>query len=266
MIDEDAVWSGSQHLSLGGQYAVVTGGSKGIGLGIANALLRAGASVVIVGRNSEDLDKAVCDLQASSPTTAQTVHGVRGDVSRPGDIARLFSDLRGLVPHLNIFVANAGTGSYIPFLDIEPQEWDDLVAINLSGTFHCCQAAAKMMLDRPADNRAILIVSSIRADGARPGLAVYASTKAAINQLAKIAAYELAPHNIRVNILSPGMTVTPLVLTNTPGVFDKARDLVPMQRPGTPEDMAGAALYLCSPSAQFVTGANLVVDGGESLW
>jgi 3-oxoacyl-[acyl-carrier protein] reductase len=266
MIDEDAISGGSQNLSLAGQYAVVTGGSKGIGLGIATALVQAGASVVIVGRNSEDLDKALSDLRASSPTTTQVVRCLRADVSRPADIVRLFSEIGDLVPHLNIFVANAGTGSYIPFLDIERHEWDDLVATNLSGTFHCCQAAAKMMLDRPTDNRAILIVSSIRADGARPGLAVYASTKAAINQLAKIAAYELAPHGIRVNILSPGMTVTPLVLTNTPEVFDKARVLVPMQRPGTPEDMAGAAVYLCSPAAQFVTGANLVVDGGESLW
>ena len=128
------------------------------------------------------------------------------------------------------------------------------------------QQAARMMLDHEHVNRVILVVSSIRSEGARPGVSAYAASKAGVNQLARVAAYELAPHGVRVNVLSPGMTVTPLVLINTPEVHEKAKALVPMGRPGLPEDMAAAAAYFCSSAAGFVTGANLVVDGGEGLW
>jgi glucose 1-dehydrogenase len=249
--------------ALEGQTAVVTGGSKGIGLAIAHALAGAGADVVLVARTRADLDAAVAELGAAA---TGAVSGVAADVSSAAGVERLFGELRESTPHLNIFVANAGTGSYIPFLEISPAQWDEIVGLNLTGTFHCVQQAARMMIDHGHANRVILVVSSIRSDGARPGVSAYAATKAGINQLARVAAYELAPHGVRVNVLSPGMTVTPLVLINTPEVHQKAKTLVPMGRPGLPEDMAAAAAYLCSAAAGFVTGANLVVDGGEGLW
>ena len=108
-------------------------------------------------------------------------------------------------------------------------------------------------------------MSSIRAVGVRPGRLAYAVTKAGLNQFVRAAAYELAPLGIRVNALSPGITATPLALEGNPEVFEEMVATVPLGRAGEPEDMAAAALYLCSPAARFVTGANLVVDGGESL-
>ena len=103
----------------------------------------------------------------------------------------------------------------MPFLDLSVDAWDTNVALNLTGTFLCLQHAARMMVEQPADtNRSMVVVSSIRALGIRPGLAAYASTKAAVNQLVRMTAYELAPHGIRVNALSPGITVTPLVAEN----------------------------------------------------
>ena len=123
--------------------------------------------------------------------------------------------------------------------------------------------------DGPADggaNRAILVVSSIRSLGVRPGRLAYSATKAALNQLVRVAAHELASHQIRVNALLPGITATPLALEGNPEVFAEASASVPLGRAGTPQDMAAAAVYLCSPAARFVTGVNLVVDGGESLW
>ena len=120
------------------------------------------------------------------------------------------------------------------------------------------------MVERPVDNQAILAVSSIRALGARPGRLIYAATKAGLNQAIRVAAVELAPHGIRVCGLSPGITETPLTAAH-PDAFDEAVGNVPLGRAALPDDLAEAAYFLCSPQARFITGANLVVDGGESL-
>ncbi len=249
-----------------GQWAAITGASKGIGLGIATQFVDAGASVVIVARGVETLKSACEDLRARA-SAAQSVVPLAADASDPTAIAALFDGIRSEAPQLNIFVANAGSGRIVPFLDLTIEEWDQTLALNLTGTFLCCQHAARMMNETAPDaNKAILVVSSIRAVGVRPGRLAYAVTKAGVNQLVRAAAYELAPLGIRVNALSPGITATPLALEGNPEVFEEMTAMVPLGRAGTPEDMAGAALYLCSPAARFVTGAEVVVDGGESLW
>ena len=252
--------------ALHGQWAVVTGASKGIGLGIAGALVDAGASVVLVARGEEALEAAGETLRERAAGGQAVVTKV-ADTSRRGSIAALFAQLGDELPQLNVLVANAGSGAVVPFLDCTAEEWERTIALNLTGTFLCCQAAARLMVAAPGEaNRSIVVVSSIRADGARPGLAPYATTKAGLNQLVRIAAYELAPFGIRVNALSPGITATPLSLEGNAELFEERAKTVPMGRAGTPDDMAAAALYLCSPAAGFVTGTNLVVDGGESLW
>jgi glucose 1-dehydrogenase len=251
---------------LEGQWAVITGASKGIGRGIAESFVDAGASVVLVARGTEALEAAADEL-AGRGTGGQRVMALTADTSDPASIEDLFARIEAEIPSLNICVANAGTGRLIPFLELSLEEWNEIVALNLTGTFLCCQRAARLMVDGPPGaNRAIVVVSSIRALGARPGLTPYASTKAAVNQLVRIAAYELAPLGVRVNSLSPGITATPLALDNNPDVFAERIKDVPTGRAGTPQDMAAGALYLCSPSAAFVTGTNLVIDGGESLW
>jgi glucose 1-dehydrogenase len=252
--------------ALAGQWAVVTGASKGIGLGIAGALTEEGANVVLVARGREALESAAAALRARASADQAIVAKV-ADTSQRDSIAALFEALRVELPVLNVLVANAGSGTLMPFLDYTAAEWDRELALNLTGTFLCCQQAARRMIEAPVgSNRAIVVVSSIRADGVRPGLTGYAVTKAGVNQLVRAAAYELAPHGIRVNALSPGITATPLAQEDNPELFEERSKTVPMGRAGTPADMAAAALYLCSPSASFVTGANLVVDGGESLW
>jgi 3-oxoacyl-[acyl-carrier protein] reductase len=251
---------------LAGQWALITGASKGIGQGIANEVVGAGANAVLVARGKEALDAAGAELNERGGTD-QSVLTMAADTADPDAIADLFRTVRAEVPGLNILVANAGSGAVVPFLDLTLEEWNRTLALNLTGTFLCCQEAARMMADGPAEaNKAIVVVSSIRALGIRPGLAAYAATKAAVNQLVRMAAYELAPLGIRVNALSPGITATPLAVDNNPEIFEERINGVPLGRAGSPEDMAAAALYLCSPTAAFVTGTNLVVDGGESLW
>jgi 3-oxoacyl-[acyl-carrier protein] reductase len=252
-------------MTLAGQWTLITGASKGIGFGIAEQLVGAGANVVLVARNVDALEEAEAQLRAGAESGQELV--VRPcDTSDPAAILALFAWVRSELPGLNVLVANAGSGSVVPFLEITPADWDATMALNLTGTFHCMQEAARIMVAmEPGTNRSITAVSSIRGLGIRPGLAHYASSKAALNQLVRMAAYELGPHGIRVNALSPGVTVTPLAEQNLAVVEERLRD-IPMGRPGSIADMGSAALFLAGSGSEFVTGTNMIVDGGESLY
>ena len=254
--------------TLAGQWALITGGSKGIGYGIAETLLGAGASLVLAARSIDDLEAAKRSLDAVAGPD-QHVLVRRTDTAQRTSIADLFAWVRAELPGLNVLVANAGTGSLIPFLELSLDAWDETVALNLTGTFLCMQEAARIMASMPEDtNRSIVVVSSIRGSGVRPGTGVYAATKAAVNHLARVAAHELAVLGIRVNTLSPGITVTPLVAENlkaNPDILAQRTADVPMARPGQPEDMGTAALFLAQPASRFITGVDLAVDGGEHL-
>ena len=254
--------------SLAGQWALVTGASKGIGYSVAEQLVGDGANVVLVARNADDLAAARRTLQQVAGPDQQVLDQT-ADTSDQESVAALFAWVREHLPGLNILVANAGTGGLIPFLDVSIEEWDATMALNLTGTFLCLQEAARIMVTMPDDaNRSMVVVSSIRGLGIRPGTSAYAASKAAVNQLAKVVAYELAPHGVRVNIVSPGITVTPLVeqsMKTNPGILAERTADVPMGRPGLPADMGNAVRFLCQPSSSFITGMNLVVDGGEDL-
>ncbi len=250
-------------MNLAGQWAVVTGGSMGIGRAIVERFVGAGANVVAVARGQEALDEAVAAAQAMA-SPGQQVLGISADIaSRPG-VDALFDQLRDRLPSLNIFVGNAGTGHVTPFLELSDDEFDSVLALNFTGTLRCCQLAGRMMVADPQPNSAIVVVSSIRALGARAGRLIYAATKAGVNQAVRVAAVELAPHGIRVNALSPGITETPLTAKN-PEAYAEAVANVPLGRAAQPNDLAEAAYFLCSPTASFITGVNLIVDGGESL-
>ena len=249
--------------ALHGQWAAVTGGSKGIGRAIAERLLQSGANVVVIARNRADIDVAVTELSAIA-SAGQLVIGLTADIADRASVSALFDELRERIPRLDHFIANAGTGRVTPFFELTPEETDEVVALNFTGTILCMQLAAKMMLEHAIDNSCIVVVSSIRGLGAVPGRLIYSATKAGVNQAVRVAAAELAPIGIRVNILSPGITETPLTALN-PAVFAEMAATVPMGRAGQPRDLAEAANFLCSPAAQFITGLNMIVDGGESL-
>lgn len=255
--------SGLTDRPLAGQWVVVTGGSKGIGQAIGRRLAAGGANVVLVARGQAALDEATAALR-SGFTTAQEVIGIAADMADRGSIDALFRTLEERLPYLNIFVANAGTGHVTPFLELTTEEFDGVVGLNFVGAIHGMQRAAQLMVERPIENQSILAVSSIRALGARPGRLIYAATKAGLNQAVRVAATELAAHGIRVCGVSPGITETPLTAAH-PDAFNEAVQHVPLGRAGQPDDLAEAVYFLCSPQAGFITGANLVVDGGESL-
>ena len=245
------------------KWAVVTGGSKGIGQAIGERLVRGGANVVLVARGTKDLDSAVAQ-SAAQATDGQRVLGLVADVSDRASIDVLFRELRERIPQLDIFIANAGTGRVTPFLELSVAEFDEVLALNFTGTIHCMQQSARMMTESEHDDASIVVVSSIRALGAVPGRLIYSATKAGVNQAVRVAAAELAPLGVRVNGLSPGITETPMTSAN-PTAFHEALQNVPLGRAGLPTDLAEAAFFLASPLARFVTGINLIVDGGESL-
>lgn len=248
---------------LDGAWAIVTGASKGIGFGIARELVVAGASVALVARNTDDLASAAAELEPLVGAD-QRILTRATDVASPEDIAALFEWASDAMPHLDVFVANAGTGRATPLLELDLDEWRRIVDLNLTGTMLCCQGAARLMIRHDGPDRSILVVSSIRARQATPGRVAYSTTKAAVNQMVRVAAAELAPHGIRVNGLSPGITDTPLA-QQFADLFEHAAAKVPLGRAGAIGDMAGAARFLCGPRGRFVTGTDLVIDGGESL-
>lgn len=257
---------GDTALTLEGRWTAVTGGSKGIGQGIARRFVDAGAHVAVVARGQDAIDETVAALTTRADSS-QNVQGFVADASDRDSIDGLFAELARWAPQLDVFVANAGTGQVTPFLELTRDEVNDVLALNFVGTLHSMQRAAQVMVrangvDRR--DRSILAVSSIRALGARPGRLIYSATKAAVNQAVKVAAAELAPEGIRVNALSPGITDTPLTSRNPEALAEGVAN-VAMGRAGQPIDLAEAALFLSSPAAGFITGVNMIVDGGESL-
>ncbi|WP_040796409.1 SDR family NAD(P)-dependent oxidoreductase [Nocardia higoensis] len=252
---------------LAGQTALITGASEGIGLGIAEAMVGAGADVLISARRREKLELAQKQLRDLA-VAGQRVEIAEVDVRDPASVEALYATVDAEFGELNILVANAGAGSMVRFLDMTEEIWHNTLDLNLNGTFRTVHGAATRMAARkdPGSNAAIVVLSSIRALGTRPGTIHYATTKAGLNQFVRVAAYELAEHGVRINALSPGITATPMALERNPETFARMAATVPMGRAGSVADMGAAAVYLTSPASGFVTGVNHIVDGGESLY
>jgi glucose 1-dehydrogenase len=241
---------------------VVTGGSSGIGLGIALAFARSGADLLLVGR---DLAKLA---EAEAAVAAQLAEGAAcrtysADLSDPVQIDLLFEAVPRLLPGFNVLVANAGIGRIRPFLEVELDDLREAIDLNVVGTFLACRNAARLMERRLPMNPSIVVVSSIRATGPRIGRSVYSATKAALNQMVRTAALELAASGIRINAVSPGITETPLAAAN--GTLNDVALEIPLGRAAAVEEVAAAVLFLAGESSGFTTGTILTVDGGESL-
>jgi NAD(P)-dependent dehydrogenase (short-subunit alcohol dehydrogenase family) len=247
----------------GEDWAVITGGSRGIGYAIASRYVSEGGNVMIVARDRQQLESAKGDLLRSA-ANGQRVEVMSTDVSDPSGVKELFTAVRSILPAVTSFVANAGGGMAKAFLELTSSDWLEMIHLNLLGPALCCQEAAQFMIERKMLNQSIIVVSSIRAGSTLPGRAIYASTKAAVNQLVRIAAVELAPFGIRVNALAPGITRTTLA-QNSPETFRDAVAAVPLGRAGEPDEMASAAMFLMGGTGKFITGSIVTVDGGESL-
>lgn len=242
---------------LDGKVAVVTGGSTGIGLGIAQELVAEGATVFITGRRQEELNAA---LKVLGPKA----FGVQSDVSKLSDIDRLYDFVQQNAPHIDVLVANAGGGSFAPLGSITEEDFDKTFAINVKGTLFTVQKALPLL----RDGGSIVLLSSTSTTRAMPAFSVYGATKAAIRNFARHWLLDLKDRHIRVNALSPGPTKTPGLqgLTANAEEWQKLEaDLasqVPLGRVADPREIGRAAVFLASDDASFVNGVELFVDGG----
>jgi NAD(P)-dependent dehydrogenase (short-subunit alcohol dehydrogenase family) len=246
-------------LRLDGRTAVITGGSRGIGLAIARHLATAGANVMLTARHAADLDEAAASFEPGAGTVATRVAHA-GDPEQARDTMAETTERFGGV---DVLVNNAGTNPYFgPLLELDRGRADKTVEVNQYGVLAWTQAAVAAGLgERPG--AAVLNIASVGGLGPEPGIGWYNVTKAAVIHLTRQLAWELAPA-IRVNALAPGLVTTRFARALWEGREEALARHIPLGRLGAPDDVAAAALFLVSDATSWITGQTLVVDGGTT--
>jgi NAD(P)-dependent dehydrogenase (short-subunit alcohol dehydrogenase family) len=245
---------------LDGRRALVTGGSKGLGREIAQALAEAGADVVLVSRTQAECNSAAGEIATK---TGRRVAAVLADVTQPDEIARMAADAKAaLGGPIDILVNNAGINVRGLAGELSLDDWDRVIEINLKAPFLCARQFGPGMCERGWGR--VLNLGSILSVIALPGRAPYASAKAGLLNLTRVLALEWAQQGVTVNTLCPGPFATEMnkPLLNDPEKYNAFIAKIPMGRWGELPEVTGAALFLCSDAASFVTGSALFVDGG----
>jgi len=244
--------------NLDGKIALVTGASRGIGESIALILAQYGATCILVSRKIEGLQAVQQKIEDEGGRAVP----MACNMGALDQIEALFGEVGSRFGRLDILVNNAATNPYFGPMEGAPESaWDKTLAVNLKGPFFMIQQAAALMA---ATGGAIVNVASINAVSPAPMQGIYSITKAGVVAMTKAYAKELAPRNIRVNALLPGLTETRFAsaLIQNEGIYERVLQRIPMQRHAQPDEMAGAVLYLVSDAASFTTGTCIVCDGG----
>lgn len=256
---------------LEGQIAIITGASSGIGAGVAKAMAKAGATVVINYSSSEGRAKKVLAEIQEEGGTGIIVHA---DVSKEEDVVSMFQQTMNEYGTVDILVNNAGLQKDSVFHEMTLKEWNRVIDINLTGQFLCAREAIKEFLKRgvvPGKSKSagkIICMSSVHEVIPWAGHVNYAASKGGVMMLMKSLAQEYAPKKIRVNSIGPGAIRTPInhAAWQTPSAYNNLLKLIPSKRIGEVDDIGGAAVWLASDDSEYVNGITLFVDGGMLLY
>lgn len=256
---------------LAGQPALVTGANSGIGRAVALGLAAAGADVAI---NYISRPEAADDVAHKIEAMGRRAMTIKADVSREDDVAAMFASAIAQFGTLHIAVTNAGLQRDAPFDEMTLEQWNTVIGVNLTGQFLCAREAVREFKRRGVVDTVsvaagkIICMSSVHQAIPWAGHVNYAASKGGVMLFMKSMAQELAPSRIRVNGIAPGAIRTPIntAAWNTPEAYDKLMKLVPYDRIGEPDDIARAAVWLASDSADYVVGTTLFVDGGMTLY
>jgi NAD(P)-dependent dehydrogenase (short-subunit alcohol dehydrogenase family) len=255
---------GMSLFDVSGRVAVITGSSRGIGKAVAERLAEHGAKVVISSRKA-----AACQAVAEAINTARgagTALAVPANISSKDDLVNLVSRTRETFGRIDLLVCNAATNVHMgPMATIKDDQFRKILDNNILSNHWLIQLVAPEMIGRR--DGAIVIVSSVGGLQGSALLGAYSLSKAADFQLARNLAVELGPHNIRVNCVAPGIIKTDFAraLWQNPKIAQATEAVTPLRRLGEPDDVAGAVVFLCSPAGRYITGQNLVIDGGATV-
>jgi len=247
------------NFDLDNKIAIVTGASRGIGQSIAKGLAAHGATVFCTSRKIEDLNKVKDEIESEGGKA----HAIACHIGKLDDIQNLFKAVEERYGRLDILVNNAATNPYFgDVLHATADAWDKTIDVNFKGYFFMSQFAANLMIKNKGGS--IVNVASINGIRPAPFQGIYSMTKAGVIAMTKSFAKELAPFNVRVNAILPGLTDTKFssVMTQNEEILNLILPTIPMKRVANPDEMVGAVVYLVSDAASYTTGATIVIDGG----
>ncbi|MCB2128241.1 MAG: SDR family oxidoreductase [Rhodobacteraceae bacterium] len=254
-----------ERFGLSGKVAVVTGGARGIGRAVAELAASTGAEIAIVDI-LEDVAKQTA--KEISETSGRRVVAYGGDLSKAANSPRIVDAIIADFGRIDVLFNGIGINPNTPALEIQPEEWEAVMNVNINGQFYISQAVARKMVERGSGTIvAIGSNSGFTVDRPQPQ-AHYNTSKAAVHQMVKSLAMELAPHGIRVNAVAPGYVITDLTARgiSNPDWLPMWKSMTPLGRFGQPEEIANLMLFLASDASSYMTGAIVLIDGGYTCW